>query len=306
MWCTFLSVVDPGTNSSGPGAIPFSGSRLRLVGLDVVQHDAQRSPPVVRAHGARSGSRNGDRGGDTVEIDFRNVAREMRLASHTDVSPGAALSPYHAARAEATRPVRTTPAVTPMDKARVSRLVAGKVEQRREAARPVQQHDRLHSHAPRRAESGVHELDLLAADARFRFASHVARHLEGGKAAILRPERRDLLVAGAVREGILPFDANLVIALVQDATRRGDLVTPAMIQPPSTDGATIAYNDGIRDYLIAVVSSMRVAALLPLIRSAGPEASSPRARETTAFAQAIVAVLLAALLLIGMVATLGA
>lgn len=234
----------------------------------------------------------------------------MRLASHTDVSPGAALSPYHAARAEATRPVLTTPAVTPMDKARVSRLVAGKVEQRRETARPISPsispNERVHSHAPRRAESGVHELDLLAADARFRFASHVARHLEGGKAAILRPERRDLLVAGAVREGILPFDANLVIALVQDATRRGDLVTPAMIQPPSTDGATIAYNDGIRDYLIAVVSSMRVAALLPLIRSAGPEASSPRARETTAFAQAIVAVLLAALLLIGMVATLGA
>lgn len=238
----------------------------------------------------------------------------MRLASHTDVSPDAALSPYHAARAEATRPVLNTSAVTPMDKARVSRLVAGKVEQRREAARPVSStispsispHESAHSHALGRAESGVRELDLLAADARFRFASQVARHLEGGKAAILRPERRDLLVAGAVREGILPFDANLVIALVQDATRRGDLVTPAMIQPPSTDGATIAYNDGIRDYLIAVVSSMRVATLLPLIRSAGPEASSPRAPETTAFAQAIVAVLLAALLLIGMVATLGA
>lgn len=238
----------------------------------------------------------------------------MRLASHATKTTD--LSPYHAARAEARQPF-VKPAITPQDKARYERLVAGKVEERRESPAPSRTvlADRGRSvtkapkHPPHIGARADHlastDLDLLAADARFRFASHVARHLEGGKAAILRPERRDLLVAGAVREGILPFDANLVIALVQDATRRGDLVTPATIDTPApVDGNAIAYNEGIRDYLIAVVSSMRVATLLPLIRFAGPDATQ-RPREATALAQALVAVLLAGLLLVGMIATMG-
>lgn len=315
VWCTFLVVVDPGTNSSGPGAIPFSGSRLRLVGLDVVQHDAPRQPPVVRAHDAARGAReSARRAGDSVEINFRNVAREMRLASHAPVSPASV------ARVEARRPVVNTPALTPMDKARLDRLVAGKVEQRREArgeaadranigpvlASPVasaQSARRAH-----RANAAVaqDDLDLVASDARFRFASEVARQLEGGKAAILRPERRDVLVARAERDGILAFDANLVIALVQDATRRGDLVTPSMIQPPArSESGAEAYEAGVRDHLIAVVSSMRVAALLPLVRVSAGAADANRSATATAFAQATIAVVLAALLLVGMVATLG-
>lgn len=237
----------------------------------------------------------------------------MRLASHATKTTD--LSPYHAARVEARQPF-VKPAITPQDKARYERLVAGKVEERRESPAPSRSVSADRGHAPKhvvRGEGHVArpdhlastDLDPLAADARFRFASHVARHLEGGKAAILRPERRDLLVAGAVREGILPFDANLVIALVQDATRRGDLVTPATIDTPApADGNAIAYNEGIRDYLIAVVSSMRVATLLPLIRFAGPDATQ-RPREAIALAQALVAVLLAGLLLVGMIATMG-
>lgn len=231
----------------------------------------------------------------------------MRLASHANAD----LSPYTAARAESREPF-VTPAVTPQDKARFQRLVAGKVDERRDARSRVQgpsdtdrgaPANQTTKAAPPRSEV---ELDLLAADARFRFASQVARHLEGGKAAILRPERRDHLIAGAVRDGILPFDANLVIALVQDATRRGDLVTPATVQtPPLPEGAAVAHSEGIRQYLIAVVSSMRVSALLPLIRTSTTDASPASASETTAIAQAAVAVLLAGLLLIGMVATLG-
>lgn len=294
--------MDPGTNSSGPGAIHFAGSRLRLVGLDVVQQDALRQPPVVRAHASEANPRSGD----TVEINSRDaarVAREMRFASHANPD----LSPIAAARTESTRPF-IKPAITPQDKARYDRLVAGRVEERRVTPTRATFSDR--APAPRHVDASPKDraradFDLLAADARYRFASQVVRHLEGGKAAILRPERRDLLVAGAVRDGILPFDANLVIALVQDAARRGDLLTPATINPAATtDQAGVAYDEGIGEYLIAVVSSMRVAALLPLIRFAGPDAAQ-RPREATAFAQATVAVLLAAMLLVGMIATLG-
>lgn len=63
---------------------------------------------------------------------------------------------------------------------------------------------------------------LSALDARWVFAVQVTRTLDGGKAAILTPERRRELVAGAVRMGLRPFDANLVIAIVQDAARRGE------------------------------------------------------------------------------------
>lgn len=53
-------------------------------------------------------------------------------------------------------------------------------------------------------------------------AATVARSLEGGTAAILRPERRRDLVAAAGALGVRPFDANLLIAAVQDRVRRGE------------------------------------------------------------------------------------
>lgn len=54
-------------------------------------------------------------------------------------------------------------------------------------------------------------------DARLIFAQQVEANLEGGRAAILRPQRRRELVTQARRLGLRPFDANLVIAIVQDA-----------------------------------------------------------------------------------------
>ncbi|MCA9294405.1 MAG: hypothetical protein KDA20_11390 [Phycisphaerales bacterium] len=53
-------------------------------------------------------------------------------------------------------------------------------------------------------------------------ALRVADALEGGRAAILRPERRRELVANAQAMGLRPFDANLIIAIVQDGARRGE------------------------------------------------------------------------------------
>ncbi|MBL8762156.1 MAG: hypothetical protein JNL50_12730 [Phycisphaerae bacterium] len=63
---------------------------------------------------------------------------------------------------------------------------------------------------------------LSALDARWVFAVQVARTLDGGQAAVLSPEKRRELIGGAVRMGLRAFDANLVIAIVQDAARRGE------------------------------------------------------------------------------------
>lgn len=64
---------------------------------------------------------------------------------------------------------------------------------------------------------------LQPADARWIFALRVAGALEGGKAALLTPPKRRELVAAAVVNGLREFDANLIIAVVQDSARRGEL-----------------------------------------------------------------------------------
>lgn len=63
---------------------------------------------------------------------------------------------------------------------------------------------------------------MSADDARWVFASRVSESLEGGRAAMLRPERRRRLVDLAQRLGLTHFDASLVIAIVQDSARRGE------------------------------------------------------------------------------------
>ena len=61
-----------------------------------------------------------------------------------------------------------------------------------------------------------------SADARWVFACRVAASIEGGRAAILRPESRDRLLNQASRLGLRQFDANLVMAIVQDSARCGE------------------------------------------------------------------------------------
>ncbi len=65
---------------------------------------------------------------------------------------------------------------------------------------------------------------LDGSDTRTIFAARVAESLEGGRAAVLTPENRRRLVGAATRAGLRPFDANLVIAIVQDGARRGESV----------------------------------------------------------------------------------
>lgn len=60
------------------------------------------------------------------------------------------------------------------------------------------------------------------ADVRRIFSIRVAHSLEGGRAAILTPDNRRRLVSDARRAGLRAFDANLIIAIVQDSARRGE------------------------------------------------------------------------------------
>ncbi|MBC7833898.1 MAG: hypothetical protein H7Y88_02210 [Phycisphaerales bacterium] len=70
---------------------------------------------------------------------------------------------------------------------------------------------------------------LSVHDLRSIFAARVGEQLQGGRAAILTPDRRETLRAIATRLGIRPFDASLVIAIVQDGARSGEgVLTPAV------------------------------------------------------------------------------
>lgn len=73
------------------------------------------------------------------------------------------------------------------------------------------------NHAASRTAQSLPESDL-----RMVFAVNVASSLEGGRAALLPPDRRRSLVRAAASLGLKPFDANVVIAMVQNAAREGE------------------------------------------------------------------------------------
>lgn len=60
---------------------------------------------------------------------------------------------------------------------------------------------------------------LMGDDARWVFAVRVRREVQGGHAAIVTPDSRKRLLRLANRLGLRDFDANLVIAIVQDDAR---------------------------------------------------------------------------------------
>lgn len=79
-------------------------------------------------------------------------------------------------------------------------------------------------------------------DARWKLAIETSRRLQG---AVLPFEDRRRLLAMATRLGIRSFDANLIVALVQDRARRGEPVedaapTIAMIPAAARDQARSA------------------------------------------------------------------
>jgi hypothetical protein len=60
------------------------------------------------------------------------------------------------------------------------------------------------------------------ADPRWVLAAAAMTALDGGRAAVLAPARRRRLMATAAAMGLREFDAALIIAIVQDAARRGE------------------------------------------------------------------------------------
>lgn len=64
---------------------------------------------------------------------------------------------------------------------------------------------------------------LQPLDARWVMALDVWNTIEGGRAAMIAPSKRRELIAAGVARGMREFDANLVIAIVQDAARRGEM-----------------------------------------------------------------------------------
>jgi hypothetical protein len=72
------------------------------------------------------------------------------------------------------------------------------------------------------AEENRASSELPVEDARRIVATRIAQALEGGRAAILTPDVRRGIVTEAKRMGLRPFDANLIIAIVQDRARTGE------------------------------------------------------------------------------------
>lgn len=96
-------------------------------------------------------------------------------------------------------------------------------------------------------------------DPRWVLAARAASTLEGGRAAILTPENRRRLMDLAARMGLRPFDASLVIAIVQDAARTG------------RDPGALALGRGVADRLRFVAAASPLErprdVLVPLIVS---------------------------------------
>lgn len=102
------------------------------------------------------------------------------------------------------------------------RLVSGEIDH----SAPDVQHRLRRAEIVRenRAASQIPPLDAQAI-----FGRRVVEQLDGGRCALLTPDRRQRLVAVGKRLGMTTFDSNLVIAQVQDAARRGeDLSRPSV------------------------------------------------------------------------------
>lgn len=88
---------------------------------------------------------------------------------------------------------------------------------------------------------------LSPMDARWALAVRVSQMLDGGRVALLAPNKRRTLVRLAEQMGLRTFDAALVIAIVQDAARAGEPLTRsaqdrlAMVRPAAESSKSDAF-----------------------------------------------------------------
>ena len=93
-------------------------------------------------------------------------------------------------------------------------------DQHREKKRTLEDRQRWEATAQVTTENHA-AAALSAFDARWVMAARVASQIQGGQAAILSPDRRARLITTAAHLGLRRFDANLIIAIVQDSARCG-------------------------------------------------------------------------------------
>lgn len=83
--------------------------------------------------------------------------------------------------------------------------------------------ERVRAAAREVARENAYAASLSASEAREILTLRVTELLQGGRAAILTPERRARAIRIARMLGVRDFDAHLVIAVVQDRARRGEI-----------------------------------------------------------------------------------
>lgn len=172
-----------------------------------------------------------------------------------------------------------------------SSLEPGRADESLYAPAPVEVAPAPEEHEVRAATRAVTRENRRASgltpeDARNILAVRIAELLQGGQAAILTPERRARAIRISRLLGVRDFDAHLVIALVQDRARRGELAISAGESP----GAPAARAPG-------------VGSAAPLGPSRAPR--PPRAPDATTTVMALqfaAAALLAAAMLLGVLA----
>jgi hypothetical protein len=109
------------------------------------------------------------------------------------------------------------------------------------------------------ATENLLSVNISRAEVADEFARAVAGSLQGGRAALLTPELRRKLVAGAVKEGMRPFECHLVVAAVQDAARRGEIEVGGSLPADSAGDADPQQIE--RDARTAIIMILCVAAL---------------------------------------------
>ncbi|MBX3357036.1 MAG: hypothetical protein KF745_01280 [Phycisphaeraceae bacterium] len=104
---------------------------------------------------------------------------------------------------------------------------------------------------------------LSPLDARWIVALRASQYLEGGRAAILTPEHRQRVVRLATSLGLRPFDAHLVIAIIQDSARTGD----GPLAPAAVDRLTLVR--GATDNVVRAPMRAWVPAMIAAVGAIG-------------------------------------